>query len=75
MVEELADDNGLSHDKKNQQKIADAFKVLRDKLPAWNPDVVIIVGDEQAENIKRDNLPTFCLRARDADSRGHPAVG
>ena len=61
MIEELADDNGLVHDRQNQQKIVDAFKVLRDKLHAWKPDVVIIVGDDQAENFKRDNLPTFCF--------------
>ena len=61
MVEELGDDNGASHDKVNQQKIVAAFSVLRDKLNAWNPDLVIIVGDDQAENFRRDNLPTFCL--------------
>ena len=61
MVKELADDNGLVHDRQNQRKIVDAFKVLRDKLHAWKPDVVIIVGDDQAENFKRDNLPTFCF--------------
>lgn len=38
MVEELADDNGLTHDEKNQKKIADAFQVLRAKLHAWKPD-------------------------------------
>lgn len=61
MIEELADDEGLAHDKKNQKRIADAFEVLRQKLHAWKPDVVMIVGDDQAENFKRDNLPTFCL--------------
>ena len=61
MVEELGDDNGASRDKVNQQKIVDAFAVLRDKLTAWNPDLVIVVGDDQVENFKRENLPTFCL--------------
>ena len=61
MVEELGDDNGASQDKVNQQRIVDAFAVLRDKLHSWNPDLVIIVGDDQAENFRRDNLPTFCF--------------
>ncbi|MCH7606662.1 MAG: hypothetical protein IH962_05865 [Chloroflexi bacterium] len=61
MVEELGDDNGLTHDRKNQKRIEDAFAVLRKKLHEWKPDVVIIVGDDQAENFKRDNLPTFCF--------------
>ena len=61
MVQELGDDEGLSHDKKNQKRITDAFEVLRKKLHDWKPDVVVIVGDDQAENFKRENLPTFCL--------------
>ena len=65
MTEELGGDNGLSHDKVNQQRIVDAFAVLKDKLQAWNPDLVIVVGDDQAENFRRDNLPTFCLYTGD----------
>ena len=61
MVEELGVDNGASRDKVNQQKIVDAFAVLREKLTAWKPDLVIVVGDDQVENFKRENLPTFCL--------------
>ena len=61
LTEELGDDNGLSHDSSNQQRIVDAFDVLREKLDAFKPDLMIIVGDDQAENFLRDNLPTFCL--------------
>ena len=61
MVEELGVDNGASRDQVNQQKIVDAFAVLREKLTAWKPDLVIVVGDDQVENFKRENLPTFCL--------------
>ena len=61
LVAELGEDNGLTHDRSNQQRIVDAFKVLRDKLREWKPDLVIVVGDDQAENFLRDNLPTFCL--------------
>lgn len=61
MVQELGDDNGASHDKVNQQRVVDAFAALHEKLHDWNPDLVIVVGDDQAENFKRDNLPTFCL--------------
>ncbi len=71
MVEELADDNGASRDKVNQQKIVDAFAVLRQKLVDWNPDLVIVVGDDQVENFKRENLPTFCLYTGD-EVDGYP---
>ncbi|MFQ5861223.1 MAG: hypothetical protein ACE5IG_06715 [Dehalococcoidia bacterium] len=61
VLTELGEDNGLSADRRNHQRIVDAFAVLRDKLHAWNPDVLMVIGDDQAENFKLDNLPTFCL--------------
>jgi hypothetical protein len=61
LIAELGNDNGLSQDRINQQRIVDAFQALRDKLHSWKPDLVMVVGDDQAENFLRDNLPTFCL--------------
>ncbi len=61
LLAELGDDNGRSHDRRNQQKVVQAFQVLRDKLHQWEPEAVIVIGDDQAENFLRDNLPTFCL--------------
>jgi aromatic ring-opening dioxygenase catalytic subunit (LigB family) len=61
LIEELGDDNGARQGKINQQLIVDTFSALRDKLHAWDRYVVIVVGDDQAENFKRENLPTFCL--------------
>ena len=61
LVEELGDDDGLSLDRVNHGRIVSAFEVLREKLHAFRPDAVIIVGDDQAENFLRENLPTFCL--------------
>ena len=61
LIAELGDDNGLSHDIKNQQRVVDAFEVLYERLKRFNPDVVIVVGDDQAENFRRENLPTFCF--------------
>jgi aromatic ring-opening dioxygenase catalytic subunit (LigB family) len=61
LLEELGDDEGATQDRINQQRIIDAFGVLREKLLSWNPDVILVVGDDQAENFRRENLPTFCL--------------
>ena len=61
LLEELGDDNGLTQDRRNQKRIVDAFGVLRDRLHSWRPDVVMLIGDDQAENFLRENLPTFCL--------------
>ena len=71
LVEELGDDNGASHDKKNHKRIGDAFKVLRERLHAWKPDVVILIGDDQVENFKRENLPTFCFYTG-SEVKGYP---
>ena len=49
LIEELGDDNGVSQDRKNHKRIVDAFQVLSDKLHSFKPDVVIVVGDDQAE--------------------------
>ena len=61
LIEELGDDNGLSEDRKNQKRIVEAYRVLSDKLHSFRPDAVIVIGDDQVENFKRDNLPTFCV--------------
>jgi hypothetical protein len=61
LIEALGDDNGLTQDRLDQQKIVAAFQVMRDRLHEWNPDVLLVIGDDQAENFKQDNLPPFCL--------------
>ena len=38
-----------------------AIAALKERLAAWAPDTVIIVGDDQNENIRRDNMPPFTL--------------
>ena len=61
MLEELAQDNGLSQDESDHKRVVESFKVLHDRLHEWNPDVLMIIGDDQAENFKQDNLPPFCI--------------
>jgi aromatic ring-opening dioxygenase catalytic subunit (LigB family) len=61
LLKELGDDNGLSQDRKDHEQVVTSFGVLRDRLHAWNPDVLLIIGDDQAENFKEDNLAPFCL--------------
>ncbi|HEU0022869.1 MAG TPA: hypothetical protein VFR55_14535 [Dehalococcoidia bacterium] len=61
MLEELGQDNGLSQDRRDHQRVIESFKVLRDRLHEWDPDVLMIIGDDQAENFKQDNLPPFCI--------------
>ena len=61
LLEELGQDNGLAQDKLDQKKVVESFQVLHDRLHQWDPDVLMIIGDDQAENFLQDNLPPFCL--------------
>ena len=65
LLEELGQDNGLTQDKLDHQKVIESFKVMRDRLHQWEPDVLIFIGDDQAENFLQDNLPPFCLYTGD----------
>ena len=61
LLEELGQDNGLAQDKLDQRKVVESFQVMHDRLHQWDPDVLMIIGDDQAENFLQDNLPPFCL--------------
>ena len=61
LLEELGQDNGLSQDQRDHKRVVESFQVLHDRLHEWNPDVLMIIGDDQAENFLQDNLPPFCL--------------
>jgi aromatic ring-opening dioxygenase catalytic subunit (LigB family) len=39
----------------------EAIGILGQKILAWNPDTVVVVGDDQAENILPDNTPPFTI--------------
>jgi 3-O-methylgallate 3,4-dioxygenase len=38
-----------------------AIGALRAKLDSWAPDTIVIIGDDQNENILRDNMPPFTI--------------
>ncbi len=61
LLEELGPDNGLTQDRMDQEKVVASFQVMRDRLHQWDPDVLLVIGDDQAENFLQDNLPPFCL--------------
>lgn len=45
----------------NSRRCHTAIAEMRDKLKAWNPDAVLVMGDDQHENILDDNMPPFVL--------------
>lgn len=49
-----------------------AISKLGEKLRAWNPDVLIVCGDDQEENILTDNMPPFTIfMGAEADATLH----
>jgi len=65
MREEWADDGGLAYAKAYQAKLHPAYRKARQAIDEFNPDFVLIFGDDQYEAFKEDLLPPFALFAID----------
>ena len=65
MREEWADDQGKSAGRHHQAALKTHFRRAREELDRFNPDVVLIFGDDQYENFKEDIIPPFCVQAYD----------
>ena len=61
LLADRGEDDGLGADRRNQERLVTAFRVLHDRLHGWAPDLVLVIGDDQAENFLADNLPVFAL--------------
>jgi hypothetical protein len=61
MQAEWADDEGLSSARKHRETVVNGFRRLRRELDAFNPDLVLIWGDDQYENFQEDIVPPFCV--------------
>jgi aromatic ring-opening dioxygenase catalytic subunit (LigB family) len=71
LVAELGDDNGLSAARAHHRQAMEGFRVLRERLERFQPDVLVMFGDDQAENFHPDNLPTFSIYVG-AELEGYP---
>ncbi len=61
MQAEWGDDEGLNSARKHREIAINGFRRLRAEIDAFNPDVVLIWGDDQYENFKEDIVPPFCV--------------
>ena len=48
------------------KRCTDAMAYLRAKLDEWDPDVILLLGDDQRENIFEDNTPPFVVYLADS---------
>ncbi len=61
MRAEWADDKGAAAGEKHRTRMIAASGKLRDAIDDFNPDLVVIWGDDQYENFTHDCIPAFCV--------------
>ena len=65
MQAEWGDDEGITAHKAHRAKVFDAFRKIREEIDAFNPDFILLWGDDQYENFREDIIPPFCVLAYD----------
>ena len=65
MRAEYGADEGYAAAVRLRQRMVAGFRKLRAELDAFNPDFVLIWGDDQYENFREDIIPPFCVLAYD----------
>jgi hypothetical protein len=63
MREQWGSDRGQAHSDVHRREMIDGFRRIRAKLDAFNPDFVLIWGDDQYENFQEDCVPAFAILA------------
>ena len=61
MREEWSNDDGAAAARAHRTRCFAAMRVIRERLDAFKPDVVVIFGDDQYENFIEDIVPPFCV--------------
>lgn len=61
MRREWGADEGQAAAREHRDRLLAGYRRLRDELDAFRPDVVLIWGDDQFENYKRDCVPAFAV--------------
>src|SRR5580704_17985933 len=66
----------LAAAKEHRKRLVGGFRKCREALDAFDPDFVLIWGDDQYENFREDGVPSFCVFAHDhVDSRPFARAG
>ena len=58
---ELAKELTLEAKQAKMKRCEEGMDFIRRKLDEWSPDIVILIGDDQRENILEDNTPPFVI--------------
>lgn len=63
--QEWADDESVGAAAVHRAQLRAGLKRCRDALDAFGPDLVIVWGDDQYENFRKEVVPSFCVLAYD----------
>ena len=66
MREQWGSDQGQAHSDRHRADLIAQFRRIRAELDAFNPDFVLIWGDDQYENFREDCVPAFSVLAYDS---------
>jgi hypothetical protein len=66
MREEWGDDEGVAAARRHRERCFAAIRELRARLDRFEPDAVVILGDDQYENFTEDVIPPFCIYITEA---------
>jgi len=61
MRAEWGNDDGQAAAREHRRRLLAGYARLREELDAFRPDLVLIWGDDQFENFKRDCIPAFSV--------------
>jgi hypothetical protein len=75
LMAELGNDRGAAAGRRYGARMADGFRAVRASLEAFDPDFVLIFGDDQYENFREDIIPAFCVMGLDQDFSIRPWAG
>ena len=67
LLAELGNDAGVSSARRYGARMGDDFRAIRKQLDDFDPDLVLIWGDDQYENFREDIIPAFCVMGLDDD--------
>ena len=74
MRRQWGDDEGATSAAAHRSALVGEIRKVREALDEFNPDLVLIWGDDQYENFKEDIIPPYCISAHDA-FEFHPPTG
>ena len=63
--EQWNDDEGLAFSDERRELLISGFRKIRTAIDEFNPDLLVIWGDDQYENFQEDIVPPFCVIASD----------